>query len=66
MHMCVGWLCLRIHGFSSECCNAQKKIVFLKYRCKILDSNCENNIVISYSLNYSVGAKTVDRKLVIV
>lgn len=63
MHMCVGWLCLRIHGLSSEYFNVQKKKVFLKYRCKILDLNCEDNLVISCSSSYSVGAKTVGRKL---
>lgn len=65
-HMCVGWLCLRVHGLSSECCNVQKKKVFLKYRYKFLDSNCEDNLIISCSLSYSVGAKTVDRRLAIV
>lgn len=60
--MCVGWLCLRM-ALSTEHSNVQKKKVFLNDRCKILDLNCEDDLVTSYNSSYSVGAKMVGRKL---
>jgi len=44
-----------------------KRRKFLKLpKCKILDLNCEDDLVTSYSLSNSAGAKTVDRKLAVV